>query len=60
MVRKGDTAVVCGVRGEILSLVDGDRRGKSKTVLERRGEIRTEDDEITTYCLLVPNLELGK
>ena len=61
VVRNGDTAVVCGVRGEILGLVHGEGRQRGKIVVQRSGgrDDADPDAEIRTHSLLVPNLELG-
>lgn len=60
VMRSGDTAVVCGVRGEILGLTHGEGRTKGKIVVTRNGEVAGVDEEIKTHGLLVPNLELGE
>ncbi|KAI5784650.1 ribosomal protein S5 domain 2-type protein [Geopyxis carbonaria] len=64
VVRTGDTAAVCGIRGEILGLTHGEGRMKGKITVQRNTEegiraVEDEDEEITTHSLLVPNLELG-
>ncbi|KAF8243973.1 hypothetical protein K440DRAFT_28673 [Wilcoxina mikolae CBS 423.85] len=61
VVRTGDIAVVCGVRGEILGLIRGEGRTRGRVVVERNDRVGTsgEDEEIKTHALLVPNLELG-
>jgi len=60
VVRTGDTAVVCGVRGEILSLTHGEGRTKGRIVVQREDVTgNTGDEEIKIHSLLVPNLELG-
>ena len=63
VIRSGDTAVVCGVRGEILGLTHGEGRMKGRIMVQRNAEetgaFEDEDGEITTHGLLVPNLELG-
>ncbi|KAI5857156.1 ribosomal protein S5 domain 2-type protein [Tricharina praecox] len=64
VVRTGDTAVVCGVRGEILGLTHGEGRTKGKIDVHRNVSDGTTgkldvDEEIKTHSLLVPNLELG-
>ncbi|KAI9817528.1 MAG: hypothetical protein M1827_001138 [Pycnora praestabilis] len=58
VVRIGDTAVVCGIRGEILlaSDVPGYRVGSSTTALAAANDNRNESAELN---LLVPNLELS-
>lgn len=56
VVRVGDTAVVCGVRGEIHALTLGEGRTKGKISVTRNDAV---EDEIKTHALLVPNLELG-
>ena len=63
-MRTGDTAVVCGVRGEILGLTHGEGRAKGKIEVHRNVADGTTgkmdaDEEIKTHSLLVPNLELG-
>ncbi|KAI9750146.1 MAG: hypothetical protein M4579_006587 [Chaenotheca gracillima] len=60
VVRTGDTAVVCGVRGEILmaSDVPGYRVGSSTGT--KLGGIAAQDtSEVQSLGLLVPNLELA-
>ncbi|KAL8794837.1 MAG: hypothetical protein Q9195_002665 [Heterodermia aff. obscurata] len=68
VVRTGDTAVVCGIRGEILLTKDvADWRhpetsphtpdGENNTA--RRKRRKTEADEIAGLNLLVPNVELS-
>jgi exosome complex component RRP43 len=59
VVRTGDTAVVCGVRGEVLPLTHGEGRTRGKMVVERHGAIADADAEVKTHALVVPNLELG-
>ncbi|KAA8910785.1 ribosomal protein S5 domain 2-type protein [Sphaerosporella brunnea] len=59
VVRTGDTAVVCGVRGEILALTSGEGRTRGRIVVERVGVEDGEDVEVKTHALVVPNLELG-
>lgn len=56
VVRTGDTAVVCGVRGEILTL-----RGGEKKVIRSglEGSEASAQDAIKSYPLIVPNLELN-
>ncbi|KAI5820425.1 ribosomal protein S5 domain 2-type protein [Pyronema omphalodes] len=56
VVRVGDTAVVCGIRGEIHALTLGEGRTKGKISVTRNDAV---EDEIKTHALLVPNLELG-
>ncbi|PUU72276.1 ribosomal protein S5 domain 2-type protein [Tuber borchii] len=58
VVRTGDTAVVCGVRGEILSLATG---VGSRVVVLRSGEDGKEEegDGIRERGLVVTNLEMG-
>src|SRR5690606_33215424 len=65
VVRAGDTAVVCGVRAEILPLV---AQGASPIVLQRNSELEhergasAEERDREVICengLIVPNLELG-
>ncbi|RPB02238.1 ribosomal protein S5 domain 2-like protein [Choiromyces venosus 120613-1] len=58
VVRTGDTAVVCGVRGEVLSLTAG---VESRVVVLRSGEDRMDEDgdEIRERGLVVTNLEMG-
>ncbi|KAI5808184.1 ribosomal protein S5 domain 2-type protein [Peziza echinospora] len=55
VVRTGDTAIVCGVRAEILTL-----RGGEKKVM-RSGDDTEEGKEeaLKKYSLIVPNLELN-
>lgn len=65
VVRTGDTAIVCGVRGEILSLSTGEEHTKGKIVVLRSGEeVGREEDggegEIRARNLVVVNLEMGK
>lgn len=64
MVRIGDTAVICGVRGELLPVSSIPQWRTPKTALEREG--MTEADkkeegakELRDYDLLVPNIELA-
>lgn len=64
MVRIGDTAVICGVRGELLPVANIPQWRTPKTALEREG--MTEADkknegakEMRDYDLLVPNIELA-
>lgn len=62
VVRIGDTAVVCGVRGEILlaSDVPGyDGRKKKRDGGDHNHNHRRELSEITRMGLLVPNVELA-
>ena len=59
-MRVGDTAAVCGVRGEIL--LASSIAGRNKRGTRRRKEDEDEDDEegeIADLGLLVPNLELA-
>lgn len=64
VVRSGDTAVVCGVRAEILPLA---HQGESKILLKRnaelqdgvRGEREVDIEVVKGNSLIVPNLELG-
>lgn len=64
MVRIGDTAVICGVRGELLPVSNIPQWRTPKTALEREG--MTDADkrqegakEMRDYDLLVPNIELA-
>lgn len=64
MVRIGDTAVICGVRGELLPVSNIPQWCTPKSALEREG--MTEADkkeegarEMRDYDLLVPNIELA-
>lgn len=64
VVRMGDTAVVAGVRGEVLSLLHGE--GKQRAAVrvrfedhEMRGQEEEEDGLVAEMGLVVPNLELG-
>ncbi|MCJ1232556.1 hypothetical protein MMC14_000509 [Varicellaria rhodocarpa] len=75
VVRVGDTAVVCGVRGEILLARDvpnyrvfgaqgqhpDNRRGEGSSGAEKEKEGRTKKDkeQLAELGLLVPNLELA-
>ncbi|KAG0640028.1 ribosomal protein S5 domain 2-type protein [Tuber brumale] len=61
VVRTGDTAVVCGVRGEVLSLAAGTG---GRIVVLRSGEDgkkngEGEGDEVRERGLVVTNLEMG-
>lgn len=67
--RIGDTAVVAGVRGEILSLTHGEGRARQRMVevrvegeggvVEEKQEEDVDDTPIEEWNLLVPNIELG-
>lgn len=68
VVRTGDTAVVCGVRGEILNLTNGEGKTKGKIVVLRSSEVNGEElvgeedggeGELRARNLAVTNLELG-
>ena len=64
VVRTGDTAVVCGVRAEVLDLAAGARLarhrvGGSHGDDDDGDDDDDDDDEVRTHSLLVPNLELG-
>lgn len=64
MVRIGDTAVICGVRGELLPVTSIPQWRAPKTAVEREGltEADKKDEgarEIRDYDLLVPNIELA-
>lgn len=68
VVRAGDTAVVCGVRGEILNLTNGEGKTKGKIVVLRSSEVNDEElvgeedggeGELRARNLVVTNLELG-
>lgn len=61
VVRTGDTAVVCGVRGEILTLSGGEKK-VIRSGLDQLGNSGNEDESNATlrsYPLLVPNLEFN-
>lgn len=72
MVRIGDTAVICGVRGELLPVSHIPQWRTPKTALERESMTTTTDatdnkrrrkeegaKEMRDYDLLVPNIELA-
>lgn len=64
MVRIGDTAVICGVRGEILPVTNIPQWRTPKTALEPEGvtEAAKKEEgakEMRDYDLLVPNIELA-
>ncbi|TGZ84875.1 ribosomal protein S5 domain 2-like protein [Ascodesmis nigricans] len=65
VVRMGDTAVVAGVRGEVLNLLHGEgkERGAVKLRFEEMEELEEDDDDqgetVRGMGLVVPNLELG-
>lgn len=67
VVRTGDTAVVCGVRAEILSLKYGDGKSQGRVTVLRSNEdeelMNDEEDggegELRSRNLIVTNLELG-
>ncbi|RPA87294.1 hypothetical protein BJ508DRAFT_410807 [Ascobolus immersus RN42] len=67
VVRVGDTAVVAGVRAEILPLI---QKGESKITITpsedaKRGgfsnisDVEIDAELIKNHCLIVPNIELG-
>lgn len=63
VVRSGDTAVVCGVRAELLPLA---HQGESKIVLRHNSKLNQATDDFAAdieivkgNSLVVPNLELG-
>lgn len=64
MVRIGDTAVICGVRGELLPVSNIPQWRTPTTALEREGMTPQDKKqegakEMRDYDLLVPNIELA-
>ncbi|KAJ4386455.1 hypothetical protein N0V93_009351 [Gnomoniopsis smithogilvyi] len=64
MVRIGDTAVICGVRGELLPVSNIPQWRTPTTALEREGMTQADKKregakEMRDYDLLVPNIELA-
>ncbi|KAL1304828.1 hypothetical protein AAFC00_003755 [Neodothiora populina] len=59
VVRVGDTAVVCGIRPEILRAADIPHPYRSISGDEPREQVQKDSQEVEQLGLLVPNLELS-
>ncbi|KAF8426248.1 ribosomal protein S5 domain 2-type protein [Tirmania nivea] len=59
VVRTGDTAVVCGVRGEILTLRGGEKKVLRSGADSENGNGFDRSGALKNYPLIVPNLELN-